>query len=434
MQASDLNARGALAMITLRGFCLVLLTVLMRHFTDAEAALPFQPALLLVVAYCIGFCVLSKASAVATSMLYPAYSRSFVWQKFEFRRSGLEWLWIGCLPWAMSLSGFGAALAAGQTLGWPHALVMAAWFAPSITFLFALDFSTVQLEHLLIRSDPASRSDSLAANWWMRVRLGTTGGVVMCVVPVLWVLTAIDTMDAILPWLSETVRGFGAVTFLALTCLTVAPFWMRTWVAAEAVPKNSLLAGRLVEFSRVLKVPAPRLFRIRSRGCWQGAALVGWTRLGRQMWLGDSAVELLSSPQLDMVLLHELAHLQRGHCWWRLFPLLGCGLLGCGLWGCGLSEPWPWLLLGSLSMLYWLGCISRFCELDADRVACRTAQSICQWAEKGDPKIAAQMLVSALVRLHGQNVNPKRRYWLHPSLATRATSLGVANTCQAQME
>ena len=92
--------------------------------------------------------------------------------------------------------------------GWPHAVLLAAWFVPSLVFLIALDFSAVQLEDDLVRLtsrrrlghtvEAATRS-SIALRWLSRIRLGTTGGVIMCLVPVLVAIGAIDLVDACLP-------------------------------------------------------------------------------------------------------------------------------------------------------------------------------------------------------------------------------------------
>ena len=208
-------------------------------------------------------------------------------------------------------------------------------------------------------------------------------------------------------------------------------------MGARPFAADALAPTRVTEFCRQLHLRAPSVLCISGNSGWHGAALVGWVPPTRQLWIGSAVVEQLPTEELDMVILHELAHLRRGHCWWRIAALLLCG--ACLVWGVAggwlawrEAEPaslqWQlWLERSSVlalggMILFALSWTSRRCELDADRDACRQASRLCAWAADR-PDRAAAALVSALVRMHGADADMQRLYWLHPSLAEREKAL-----------
>jgi hypothetical protein len=215
----------------------------------------------------------------------------------------------------------------------------------------------------------------------------------------------------------------------------LSPLWMRVWMGAHPFPPQVDTPRRVEDLCRQLGIKSPTVLCISGDQAWHGAALVGWTPLARQLWIGAAVARDLPTEELDMVILHELAHLRRGHCWWRLAGLAACG--GAVLWS--LAGGWMsgsalaggdwhlWLERGALLLLAAmilsaLSWISRACELDADREACRQASRVCAWAADR-PDRAADALVSALRRLHGAEADARRWYWLHPSLGRREQAL-----------
>lgn len=443
-------------MMTLRGFCLVLTTVLLAHFAQQGSASEQRASVQFVIGYCVAFSLLGKLCAVGATLRLPASTPARVWQRFESQRTLVEWLWVGSLPWAMAASGWVGSLAHLYSQNWPHWLLLMVWFAPSLAFLFALDLSAAQLEHYLTGHfrghSSAGRSGRLVKTnatsvdaarpgllrlWTERVRLGGTGAVIMCLVPVLAVVGCIDGLDRWAAAASPSVRGLAAVLILGVVCLTLSPVWMRAWIGARPFGNDSPVPARVADFCRELRVRAPSVLCISGSQAWHGAALVGWVPPARQLWLGAAVVRDLPAEELDMVILHELAHLRRGHAWWRIAALLVCG--ACILWaitsgwigwsgaGAGAAQWQQWLERAALlalggMILMALSWTSRWCELDADSDACRQASRLCRWA--GDrPDRAAAALVSALMRMHGEDADLRRLYWLHPSLAERRRAL-----------
>ena len=411
-------------MMTLRGFVLILSTVLLYHLSlsaDAAASAGARPgAFRYLVGYCVVACCLGKLIAVLAALRHPSTSIGSAWRWFEMRRSQLEWLWAGALPWAFTFGGVGDLLSATAADGWPQALLLAAWFAPSLLFLLSLDLCAGQLEHDLLSSD--NRAHLKSTGWINRIRLGSTGGVIMCIVPVLLTTALIEIVEANLPSLSLEARLAISAAVLACVCCGVSPLWMRLWVGADRVAAGEQLSLRLVELSKQLRLPAPTLIRV-SNPAWRGAALVGWFSYGRQLWIGSGVVEDLSEPEQDMVLLHELAHLKRGHCWWRLAPAVLCG--GFAAFAAsstsapeGISMQTALPIAFACAAVVSMTWISRRCEVDADAQACIFAAGVCAWAAER-PTCASTVLGHALRRLQGEAVADDQWHWLHPSMSKR---------------
>jgi len=304
-----------------------------------------------------------------------------------------------------------------------------------------LDLSAVQMEQALATSRLGlARShveSSLAQRWLQVVRLGETGALVTCVLPALAIVAINDICYWSYPASPAWVRGLVTIVGLLVVVVAAAPRWMRMMVAARPLAANAPLPVRVAALSRKLRLPCPAVLVVGAQRSWYGAALVGWVRGARELWIGQVVAEELSAAEIDMVILHELAHLKRGHCWWRAVPLVVAGVLLAVLVTI-LREPFESLELspGLRSCLAGLGLvaivgsicaamgwISRCCELDADRQACTLANSVCDWAQD-HPLLAAEKLAQALAKLHGPDARSDRQYWLHPSLAERYRALG----------
>jgi Zn-dependent protease with chaperone function len=168
---------------------------------------------------------------------------------------------------------------------------------------------------------------------------------------------------------------------------------------------------------------------IPSQDRWVGAAIVGWIPGFRRLWIGDGLLRQLTEQQLDMVILHELAHVSRWHFLWRVSPALLAALAAALIW-----SVWPVETItlvtremaaagvaGSL-LLMCLGPVARRCELDADRQAVLLATQHCEWVD-GRVGLAASEMGAALISLLQPTPAAAQATWLHPSLAQRLRNL-----------
>ena len=416
-------------MITFRSFSLVISIVLLRQVAlqsagaSASDAVGTEHPLHWLIAGCVLFGVISKFLPVAAMIRADSIPRLQAWREMEQNRNWLEWTWLLAQGWLLTSSGAAHLFASAEQQGWSPALMMCVWFLPAMAFLAVLEFSFTQLE-CLWSADGDQSSAAHWKRWWTRVRLGPLGHVITCLMPVLVLLAAMDAIHYGLPKLPELWRAALALICLGLIGLTFAPLWLRFWNGAKPATDEQPVVQRVRFFCEQLNVSAPTVCWVGQGQAWHGIALVGWTPLFRQLWIGPAVASSLTAEQLDMVVLHELAHLKRGHCWWRIIPLLIAGVSCVAAltnWplnnGFGVGQLLSSLAF-ALGMIWMLGRISRQCELDADWQACQLATRHCTWAAE-QPGRAMTMLADALVVLHDPEKNPAHDQWLHPSLARR---------------
>lgn len=162
------------------------------------------------------------------------------------------------------------------------------------------------------------------------------------------------------------------------------------------------------------------------------AAVTGFTRRFRYVLLTDGLLRHLSDEQIEAVVRHEAAHIQRGHMGLRLAALLLPMWVAVHLllafpehpWTLAVSElgRWPMLVTTiafSLYAVFMLGWISKQLEYDADLVACWSGEAVCEdrtWGFIGT--------LQRIADISGED--PRKRHWLHPSLSQRARFLKTA--------
>lgn len=434
-------------MLTLRTFCVVLITVLLKQTSPATAVDETSFSLQFLAAYCLGFCLLGKACATWTCLKFADGSVNAAWKQQEIYRNAILWLWVGTLPWAYHWGGWQSGLALARQASWPEVVTLALCYLPSIALLASLDLSAVQLEESLLKSRQrgtnATEQLGLGHRWLQVVRLGETGALLTCILPALAIVAINDLWQWWFPISPPWLRGLVTLIALGIVVVAAAPLWMRAMVAAQPFEATSRLPARVAFLCQQLRLPCPTVLGVGSQRAWVGAALVGWIRGARQLWVGKVVCEQLTAAELDMVILHELAHLKRGHCWWRLLPLVMTSLLLAvlvraylvPLQSLGLASWLSYSLAGFglaaliLIICGTLGWISRRCELDADRQACWMAGAVCEWAQ-GQPHLPGLTLARALERLHGPDTVRDSKHWLHPSLAQRCRALEQPCTAQ----
>lgn len=424
-------------MISLRLMLLVLVTLGCRELTDGNAEIAPLLASLAVLGVSLGFGLLFKASAVHVLAGSELPLQRTSWERCGRARQYVERGWIAVLPLALLATGWGAALNALEQQGLPQAIALLGWFLPSLFLIVMLELTAAQIDQLCEHPGPAAGEaagegdvdcPSWRREWLLRLRLGEMASLVTCIAPVLVIvlLTDIVRYFAYDVWATRLVL---AATLAALLSVVLfLPVWLGRWMGVVNLPEGEL-RRRVAGQTRGLKIRGLQPKLLPSRGRWPGAAVVGWFPRFRQLWLGDALIDRLSPRQLDMVVMHELAHVTRRHFLWRLFPVIwAAGIVG--LFGAVWPSDPAWEIAGTLAssivasvvMLTGLGAMAHMCELDADRSACALACQVCAWAQD-DCAAPARELSDALTCLMGGSSYTSAATWLHPNLQQRLRNL-----------
>ncbi len=427
-------------MVSLRLISLVFVTLGCRELTKGDALGGSHSgsltSSLAALGVALGFGLLFRAAALRVLVRRGTDYGRDCWEYSQRARERIELAWLATLPAALLVTGWGASLHILETQGLPQAVALVGWFLPSLLLIVLLELTAAQLEEL-VRSSTASASaedpnSTTATSWpeeWLaRLRLGDMAGLVTCLTPLLVIAGVTDVLSLVAEdkWLTRCVIGGTLLSLVGVVLFL--PTGLGRWMGVVELPEGEL-KSRLQRQLKALGIKGVRVGWLSSRGRWQGAAVVGWFPHFRQMWLGDGLVDRLSARELDMVVMHELAHLTRRHFLWRVFPIVwaaGVVALFGLLWP--VDVQWEGAgkvltgLTASLVLLGGLWAMAHVCELDADRAACALARQACPWAEQ-DLVTAAGELSSALKQLLQDCPAAAASSWLHPSLARRLSNL-----------
>lgn len=451
-------------MISLHLLAMVLVTFASRQVLTGEPPADLLAALLATLGVALGVALLHKVWVLRLLAQDLTATAPVGWDRFaclEARcgraREIVEYAWCGCLPWLLWQSGWGAGLHSWQAAGWPQALEVIGWFLPSLGLLALLELTAAQCDQVRQElskpavdvkpglaalscggivpgwlAKPAEPAPGWCRSWLLRCRLGALPGLLACLLPVILVLGLNDAL-VVLARNQMVPQDLLSLSWLATMLLTLPlvvlflPTWLGKWMGVVELPSGELRT-RIEAQLRDLRVTGVGLRLVPSDGRLPGAAVVGWFPGFRQLWLGDALLERLTPRQLDMVVMHELAHIVRRHGYWRVLPvgltvaaivgLAACFPEGVEAWGRGLLCS----LLTGLVTIWGLSRGAHACELDADASACRLAVQACDWAQR-DPRRPAAELTEALVRLLEDCPQATRTTWLHPSLRARRRNL-----------
>ncbi|MCC7339070.1 MAG: M48 family metalloprotease [Pirellulaceae bacterium] len=431
-------------MISLRLILLVLVTLGCRELAEGNAEAAPLLASLAAMGISLGFGLLFKASTLHVLAGSPQPLSPACWQRCAQARTNVERAWIAVLPLALLATGWGAALNGLQEQGLPQAVSLLGWFLPSLFLIVLLELTAAQFDELyhqpptpqdtahcgipeLLEDSPAT-TVSWQREWLLRLRLGDMASLVTCLTPVLAIAALTDAASYFANdvWMTRMIL---AATLLALLAVVLfLPVWLGRWMGVVSLPDGAL-SQRVTRQMQALNIRGVRPKLVLSRGRWPGAAVVGWFPQFRQLWLGDALIERLSSRQLDMVVMHELAHIKRRHFLWRIFPVVWAASV-VGLFGVFWPSDPAWELSGtfissiaaSVVMLAGVGVMAHACELDADVSACVLAHQACPWAVD-DSAAAARELGDALAELMPASSSATEATWLHPNLGQRLHNL-----------
>ena len=305
-------------------------------------------------------------------------------------------------------------------------------FGPHVLVMLALEVLMAAMVADVSEADP-TQSDFSRLSWatafQMGIRQGGLLSLAMCLTPMLFILAAQNSyvsLSAVMPW--EITAILVAVSAFAM--LLLFPQCVGWFLGARTLDDASLR----VRTEQLLHVSGGKRLSVRllDGPGWATAAVVGFLPWGQQLWLGQAMIDQLSDEELDLVVLHEVAHVRKWHFAYRLLP---------AAWALGLSVLFVWatddlwteagiagadsalvVLASVIVFLVGLIVVSRACELEADREACELARSFCPWSagKVGEPNAR---LATALCNLLGRDARSARGSWLHPSLEDRLRNL-----------
>ncbi len=478
-------------MLTLRLFLVILVTLLCREICwQSESHIASTQAVLGIAAVSITFGVIAKVRCVLNLRKFGAFvedwqhgSQDHAFDRWQSIRQSLETSWLMCLPFSLILSNWGPWIKQLDELGILQSASLILWFAPSLVALIMLELTTSQMElyiensksrstermQLVVTSKyegierrahliqvlgasgiephvPISPSKvQLSKILGTRIRLGGTSSVMACLLPVLLIASASDALKLLQVDWPESVQSLAA-SFFGLGAVAIfMPQWLSCWMGVRKL-NAGLLRDRIRTYSKATGVWVKPMW-VASEGRWAGAAVVGWLPGCRQLWLGDALVEQLSVEEVDMVVMHELAHLKRQHFLWRLIPVVAAcaiGLVTVAIFSSAssyspsarylqISGQVCGMALAAGVMLFGISFWSRRCELDADRTACQLAASACLWSQ-GNTAIAAATLSQTLIKLHRNSTADNQATWLHPAIGQRLTRLALEGDTEDPVE
>lgn len=417
-------------MTSLRIFLLILVTLLCREFETGLPATSQLNALIAVAAAVLGAGLLFKAWTL--SILVKASRRTHLYgtesaQRCERARNSVESVWLALLPAVLLATDWGRWLQLLESSGFPISLSLVCWFGPSVFVLLLLDLTAAQADEIL--SGKRDCDQHWKSQWLLRIRLGDIPAFLSCIAPVFMIAYANDIAGMVFAakpvWLialvNATIIGLFAAT---LPCLLGC--WMGT-----STPTNPQLSNRYIKYRDALGLRGPDLRIVSSNGRWSGAAVVGCFPGFRQLWLSDRLVDDLSENEIDMVMMHELAHVTRYHSFVRLAPLVAAGfafavafLLAPGITtvdSYAILAKCLGTIFATVVLLYGISVAAHYCEHDADREACRLAQRTCGWARQNSAPLTLANALSSL----GNGTDSTKATWLHPSLESRMRRLRI---------
>jgi Zn-dependent protease with chaperone function len=208
-------------------------------------------------------------------------------------------------------------------------------------------------------------------------------------------------------------------------------------------PIDSSIETRVQQVWRLGSNRLPRILHWPTGCRVANAAVVGMIGCGRKLLLTDALLQLLTDRELEMVVLHELAHCVRFHAWIRILPTLGT--IGLLLIAMQLASGVLLSMIGVVLFGAFLAGLIGVCwwtEFDADRIAIKLG-AMRDMARQDQNALlnceahrrSADELILALRKVYGEG-NLRRSSWMHPSCERRmaAIQLRVATSPASVVE
>jgi Zn-dependent protease with chaperone function len=217
-------------------------------------------------------------------------------------------------------------------------------------------------------------------------------------------------------WLCLTLVAAGAITSWVL------PYWM-IWVTGSGSMEPSF-AEHIRGWWLRAGVKPPRVL-LWPTGCRYSNAAIVQGLGGKRLLITDRLLLNYTMPQIEWIVLHEIAHVCRFHSWVRLIPawIAVPSLLGA----LQAFEGWSLVAVILAIALVFGVLIMATCwwtEIDADRTAIRMGE---RWMGLSREAAAAQY-VDVLRRIYRDN-RLERTSWTHPSLEQRIAPYKTLASC-----
>jgi Zn-dependent protease with chaperone function len=322
----------------------------------------------------------------------------------------------------------GARVNAADTTLWETIGYCLTTFGPCTFWLLCKELSEAWLLRDLATTG-VSRQRTMLREVRERLKAGSFSGWIQLLLPIC-VVQVLFAQSRLLADFAGVV-GSSILCFVAgIAMLGFLPSFASWWMGTRAMDR--VMQQRIGQlFSRCNA--RVRAIRLVPGVHWNSAAVVGIVPWGRQLWIGETLLKKLNTEEIDMVALHELAHIRKRHFLFRMMPTAWACL---AVWAVNLGfECLPptsvWTVVTTAINLsiavgvFGLGMllVSHASEFEADRIACEMALCHCEWAS-ANPYVPVRRLAAALRKVQGAEC-ASRRSWLHPSLDDRIRNLAA---------
>ncbi len=432
-------------------FAMLLCVLLGRWISERWPYLPADRGILGAFLIVIGSAALARISMAYAAVTIDLHgSVRDAYRTATRLRSAAHWLWILGSPLLLAGCGWGTtAIDLASHFGWRESSLfsIAFWSIPTVAFLFFADYAWYEFETVARskrfpsapKSSPLLDSSFVAFEWnqfkhtWLLI-----------VVPTLLSCLLLDVAHGwqVEKWsLVERTAVYGLT--IAIGLLLLPEGILLAWNGRPLEPSDKSNAIHAAWTKLGLERTAIRSWTSQKRVC--NAVVLGFFPWRRRLMLSDLLIERLSMPQMEMVLCHEAAHIQRHHFLLRACPFLVSlvsllafrtmydGDLGWRTW----ADSHEWIVaamaLCKLAIVLWLSSvIGKWTEKDADRRAIELAAShglggskVC--TASSDPSVGsvhepALHLMAALASA-SQGTATRRSSWLYPSIWQRCQAV-----------
>jgi STE24 endopeptidase len=316
-------------------------------------------------------------------------------------------------------------------------LAMFAPFLGSLIFSWARFYDVEKVYHQVEERDFGPPFMSRWSSWGLQVRFN-----LLLIVPPLFLMLLQDSLFRLFPDLKNNDAFLVLFTlfFLGFAFLSI-PWLLRIFLGLYPLPAGPL-RQTLETTGQRAGFRCNNILIWNTRRCMANAMVIGILPWSRYIVLTDHLVRELSTEEIQAVLGHEIGHVKHHHMFFYTLFLLGSLVILSGMWGAcenflkaasqdelllesiPLLGSWlstwelfaalPPLVFAGLYLYLVFGCLSRFCERQADLFGCQT--------------VSFQVFINALEKVASLNgINRDKPGWFsswrHPPIASRVDFL-----------